>query len=267
VPGIRSPLMVNGVAVVSAPAELDTTTAEQLRTVLIDAGSHEHATVVVDMTRTQFCDSSGLSVLVRAHRRAVAEGGELRLVLPADGPVARVVTLTGLHRLFPCFGSLDQALTPGPTAATLPVHPRSPAGLRSDTRQPGHPAERCERVAQRMLEASVTTEESGPVIVLTGEADMTCAEQLSELLTGQLAGGIRHLTIDVSGLRFADSASIQMLVLTAKTLKERDGSLVLLHPQRPVAKVLALLGAEQMITIRGKAPAVPRPETGAADGR
>lgn len=92
-------------------------------------------------------------------------------------------------------------------------------------------------------------EECGPVLVLTGEADLTCAEQLSDLLTGQLAGETRHLTIDVSGLRFADSAAIRLLVLAAKTLRERDGSLVLLRPQRPVAKVLALLGADHMITI------------------
>jgi anti-sigma B factor antagonist len=259
--------MINGVAVVSAPAEIDVNAAEQLRTVLVEAVSHEHATVVVDMTLTRFCDSSGLSVLVRAHRRAVAEGGELRLVLPADGPVVRVVTLTGLDRLIPCFASLDRALTPGPAAATLPARPRPPAGLRSRTRQPARPADGCERVPQGTLEASVAAGESGPVIALAGEADLTCAEQLSELLTEQLAGGTRHLTIDVSGLRFADSGSIQMLMLTARTLKERDGSLVLLHPQRPVAKVLALLGAEQMITIRGKASARPEPETGAADGQ
>lgn len=40
-----------------------------------------------------------------------------------------------------------------------------------------------------MLEASITAGESGPVIVLTGEADLTCAEQLRDLLTGQLAAG------------------------------------------------------------------------------
>ena len=37
------------------------------------------------MSRTRFCDSAGLAVLVRAHKRAVTEGGELRLVTPADG--------------------------------------------------------------------------------------------------------------------------------------------------------------------------------------
>jgi anti-sigma B factor antagonist len=113
-------------------------------------------------------------------------------------------------------------------------------------------------VAEGMLQASVEAGESGPVIVLAGEADLTCAEELGALIAGQLAGGIRQLTIDVSGLRFADSASIRTLVLAARTLTERGGSLVLLDPQQAVARVLALLGADQMVTIGRKTPAKQR---------
>lgn len=50
---------------------------------------------------------------------------------------------------------------------------------------------------------------SGPVITLSGETDVTTVAELSELVTGQLAGGTRHLTIDAPGLSFADSASIR----------------------------------------------------------
>lgn len=122
-------------------------------------------------------------------------------------------------------------------------------------------------MAEGMLQASVAAGESGPVIVLAGEADLTCADRLDALITGQLAGGTRQLTIDVSGLRFADSASIRTLVLAARTLTERGGSLVLLDPQKAVARVLALLGADQMVTIRGKAPALQELEASEADGQ
>lgn len=101
-----------------------------------------------------------------------------------------------------------------------------------------------------MLTASVAAGVSGPVIVLSGEADLTCAGPLSALIAAQLSRGTRQLTVDVSGLRFADSASIRTLVLAAKTLKERGGSLVLLHPQQPMTRLLTLTGAEQMFTIR-----------------
>jgi anti-sigma B factor antagonist len=119
--------MINGLPVVTAPAEIDVITAEQLRMVLLDAGRHEHATVVVDMTRTRFCDSAGLAVLAGAHRRALAQGGGLRLVLTSGGAVARVLSFTGLDCFIPGFGTLDQALTAPPAAVILLGRPAGPA--------------------------------------------------------------------------------------------------------------------------------------------
>jgi len=80
--------------------------------------------------------------------------------------------------------------------------------------------------------ASVAAGESGPLIVLTGELDITTDAELSELVTGQLTEQTLHLTIDVSGLDFADTSAIRVFVLAAKTLRERGGDLVLLRPQR-----------------------------------
>jgi anti-sigma B factor antagonist len=114
----KYPLMINGVPVVEASEEIDICNAEQLRIVLLEAGSRGHATVVVDMTRTRFCDSSGFSVLVEAHKRTLAEGGELRLVIPDGSRVLRIFTVIGLGRFIPRFASLDQALDPGPAAAS-----------------------------------------------------------------------------------------------------------------------------------------------------
>ena len=78
-----------------------------------------HATLVVDMSQTQFCDSAGLNVLVRAHQRAEARGGQVRLVISMTH-VRRIVTVTGIDRVIPSFPSLEQALAP----ATAPaIHP------------------------------------------------------------------------------------------------------------------------------------------------
>jgi len=101
-----------------------------------------------------------------------------------------------------------------------------------------------------MLRASVAAGISGPVVILSGETDLTSAGQLSALIAAQLSGGTRQLTVEVSGLRFADTASIRTLVLAAKTLNKRGGSLVLLRPQQTIARMLDLLGAAQMFTIR-----------------
>ena len=111
-----------------------------------------------------------------------------------------------------------------------------------------------------MLRASVAAGMSGPVVILSGETDLTSVRQLSALITAQLSGGTRQLTVDVSGLRFADTASIRTLLLAAKTLKERGGSLVLRRPQQAMARMLDLLGAAQMFTIQGETHGEPGSE-------
>jgi anti-anti-sigma factor len=58
--------MVSGVPVVGAPEEIDITNAAGLRAALLDATAHGNGMLVVDMSQTQFCDSAGLNVLVRA---------------------------------------------------------------------------------------------------------------------------------------------------------------------------------------------------------
>jgi anti-sigma B factor antagonist len=108
---------IEGVPVVTAPAEIDITNAGCLREVLLQAAGRGHPMVVVDMTGTTFCDSAGLHTLVRARKRVMAQGNELRLVVPAHGGVRRILTLTGLDRFLPCFTSLEEALAQTPGAA------------------------------------------------------------------------------------------------------------------------------------------------------
>jgi anti-anti-sigma factor len=62
--------MVNGVPVVAAPTEIDVSNADWFQAVLRQAHDGGHATFVVDMSHTQFCASSGVGVLARAHKRA-----------------------------------------------------------------------------------------------------------------------------------------------------------------------------------------------------
>jgi len=94
--------VVNGVPVVTAPEEIDITNAPELRSALLEAAAHGHGILVADMTRTQFCDSSGLHTLLAAHKRAQAEGGEL-LPAIAAAPVLRVLTITTIDRMIPNF--------------------------------------------------------------------------------------------------------------------------------------------------------------------
>jgi len=106
-----------GVPVVTAPEEIDVTSADGLRAALLDAAARGHGTFVVDMSRTRFCDSVGLQALVAAHRRAQAEGGEVLLVIPGTA-VLRVLAITGMDQVIPNFATLDEALAQAAPART-----------------------------------------------------------------------------------------------------------------------------------------------------
>jgi anti-sigma B factor antagonist len=112
--------VIRGVPVVIAPQEIDITNAGRLRAALLQAAARPGAALVVDMTRTRFCDSAGLHALIGAHKRAQAEGRPVRLVI-TGAQVRRVLALTALDRLIPVYTSLDQALAHPPAATG---HPR-----------------------------------------------------------------------------------------------------------------------------------------------
>lgn len=106
--------VVEGVPVVTAPEEIDLANAAGLKAALFEAALLEtaepgRAMVVVDMSRTRFCDSAGLNALVGAARQARADGGEVRLVVVGEA-VARIVALTGVDRVMPIYASLEDAL-------------------------------------------------------------------------------------------------------------------------------------------------------------
>ena len=112
-----------GVPVVTAPQEIDITTAAGLRTAMLAAAARGHGRFVVDMTRTRFCDSSGLHALVAAHKRARAANQELLLVIPGTA-ARRIFAITGIDRVIPTFTSLDEVLAHRPPPRSARSRPR-----------------------------------------------------------------------------------------------------------------------------------------------
>jgi anti-sigma B factor antagonist len=110
---------VSGIPVVRGPSEIDIANAGFLRAGLLAAAEQGHATIVADLSQTVFCDTVGLQVLVLGHRRAVAEGGELRLVV-RTAPLRRLLQLTGVDQVIPNFSTLDEALSELPAIAIQP---------------------------------------------------------------------------------------------------------------------------------------------------
>ena len=110
-----------GVPVVAVPAEVDIGNAHRLREALESAGSGQEV-LVADLSQTEFCDSSGLSALLMAHKRMQARGGELRLVL--GGPVVRrLLSLTGMDKIFRTWDGVPEALAAAPPDPAQPAPP------------------------------------------------------------------------------------------------------------------------------------------------
>ncbi|MGE3538388.1 MAG: STAS domain-containing protein [Candidatus Tectimicrobiota bacterium] len=100
---------VNGVmVVVPAGPQLDASTAaefQQAMTPVLEA----HTQVLVDLSRLDFVDSSGLGVFLACLRHIQGQGGELKLcgLLP---PVRALFELVRMHRLFHIFDTQEAAL-------------------------------------------------------------------------------------------------------------------------------------------------------------
>jgi anti-sigma B factor antagonist len=81
--------------VISVSGELDLASSPALEEELERVAQSDAQVVVVDLRNLEFMDSTGLSVLVRAHQRAEENGRRLGLVNGSQ-QVQRLLTLTGV---------------------------------------------------------------------------------------------------------------------------------------------------------------------------
>ena len=95
---------------VGVVGELDLASGPALNAELAAFSGPDTTLVVVDLRELEFMDSTGLSIIVRAHQRLAAEGCELSLV---QGPpqVERLLDLTGVGERLRVVGSPDELLS------------------------------------------------------------------------------------------------------------------------------------------------------------
>ncbi len=102
-------LWIGQVAVATLPTEIDVTNAEMVRENLLAVLNQGAILLVADLSRTTFCDSAGVSALVRTFRRAAASTSGMRLVVTTPA-VQRVLAITGVDRLIDVFPSVAASL-------------------------------------------------------------------------------------------------------------------------------------------------------------
>lgn len=99
------------------------------------------------------------------------------------------------------------------------------------------------------LRVSVTDGDSYSIVGLAGESDVYTYDQLRNALESEVARGHPLLVVDLSGLEFMDSTGVQVLLDIRVMMNDRGGRLVLAAPQTTVARVLNLIGADQLIPV------------------
>ncbi|HEY5430661.1 MAG TPA: STAS domain-containing protein, partial [Solirubrobacteraceae bacterium] len=82
-------------AVIAVSGELDLASGPELEAELDQLSGPRTRLVVIDLRQLDFMDSTGLSILVRAHQRLAGEGCEVGLVRGSQ-QVQRLLDLTGV---------------------------------------------------------------------------------------------------------------------------------------------------------------------------
>jgi anti-sigma B factor antagonist len=109
-------------AIVGLPAEVDMSNSERLHEQLLAVIGEGATDMVVDMSGTTFCDSSGIHALLRARKRVVSQGGRLHVVASSRS-VLRLFDLLGLSTLVNVYPTVAAALSAGTALAAGPGQP------------------------------------------------------------------------------------------------------------------------------------------------
>lgn len=98
----------NGCAVLQVFGEVDLASAPQLREALTTLVADGELRIVVDLSATDFLDSTGLGALVTGLRRVRARGGSMKVVCTSPR-VCKVFEITSIDKVLPLLGSVEEA--------------------------------------------------------------------------------------------------------------------------------------------------------------
>ena len=97
-----------GHTTVSVRGEIDLYTAPQLQEELSSALNAEPERLLIDMSQVEFCDSTGMNVLLSALKQAKEQGGMLELAGPRPA-VRKILQVTGLDSVFTVHDTTEAA--------------------------------------------------------------------------------------------------------------------------------------------------------------
>ena len=114
----------DGATVLKPVGEVDIATSPELSRVLTAAlrEQPQGAVVCCDLSDVTFLDSSGIGVLLAAHRQARQTGRHLCVVGP-NPRIHKVLALTAMDRVLSCYDTVGDAIEARPTVGRPPEEP------------------------------------------------------------------------------------------------------------------------------------------------
>ncbi|EDS76869.1 anti-sigma F factor antagonist [Clostridium botulinum C str. Eklund] len=98
------------ILIVHMEGELDHHTAEEVRSRIDDRIDRTgFSRIIMDFTNVNFMDSSGIGVVIGRYKKLLLKKGKINII-GAKGAVKRVFELSGMFKIIPLYGNLQDAL-------------------------------------------------------------------------------------------------------------------------------------------------------------
>ena len=98
------------VLVATVEGEIDSSNASELRLALSERLPSTSSALVLDLSAVRYLDSSGIHLLFDLGRRLAARRQAIRLVVPDDAPMKRVLELCAMGTVAPMDRDLERSL-------------------------------------------------------------------------------------------------------------------------------------------------------------
>ena len=108
--------LTNNVQALDLEGEVDVYTAPVLRQAIVDQVEAGVKHLVINLSRVEYLDSTGLGILIGGVKRLKEQGGSLKLAGPS-ARITRIFEITGLNKIFDVFASEQDALAATTSAA------------------------------------------------------------------------------------------------------------------------------------------------------
>jgi len=106
---VKTEKISDDTSVIALSGEVDLYTAPEFKERMVELIESGKKQIVVDLSKATFIDSTTLGVLVGGVKRLRPDGGRLSLVCN-DRNITKIFEITGLDKVFPIYGSRDEAL-------------------------------------------------------------------------------------------------------------------------------------------------------------